>query len=394
MDVPPRRLLQLSFWALLLTLLLVACGVPGGISGSTPVPTVTASGIAVNDSQQMTDVDNYLSQLASMGAITGSVLLARGNTVLLSKGYGLADEENNIPNTPQTRFRIGSNTKQFTAMAILILQERGKLHVQDHLCLYITDCPQDWQTITLQQLLTHTSGIPDYINSPEFPPLIGTPATPEQLIDRFKNEPLLFPPGTRWSYSNSGYTLLGYIIEKVSGETYARFLQENIFDPLQMHDTGYDTNNPQPPAHANGYLSPHVKPVYLDMSEFYAAGALYSTVEDLYRWDRALLTDQLVSQKTIDAMFTPYIPCPQGGCALSSDVGYGYGWFIADESNHRLIYHWGRIDGFRTSNGFYPEDGVIVVLLSNLETTDVWGISDHLGRMLVGIQSSAATINV
>jgi CubicO group peptidase (beta-lactamase class C family) len=387
MDRALQKLRHLSSWALLLSLSLVACGMPGSASRPTPVPTARATGTAVSNARQMTEIENYLSQLASMGEITGSVLLARGDTVLLSKGYGLADEEQNIPNTPQTRFRIGSNTKQFTAMGILILQERGKLHVQDHLCLYITDCPQDWQPITLQELLTHTSGIPDYINSPEFPPLIGTPAAPEQLIARFKNEPLLFPPGTRWSYSNSGYTLLGYIIEKVSGETYARFLQENIFNPLHMHDTGYDTNNPQPPAHANGYLSPHNKPVYLDMSEFYAAGALYSTVEDLYRWDRALLTHQLVSQQTMDAMFTPYIPCPAGGCALASDVGYGYGWFIADESNHRLIYHWGRIDGFRSSNGFYPEDGIIVVLLSNLETTDVWGISDHLGRMLVGIPS-------
>jgi CubicO group peptidase (beta-lactamase class C family) len=109
-------------------------------------------------------------------------------------------------------------------------------------------------------------------------------------------------------------------------------------------------------------------------------------VEDLYKWDQALLTHQLVSQQTMDAMFKVYIPCPDGGCALSSDEGYGYGWFIASESNHRLVYHWGRIDGFRTSNGFYPEDHVIVVLLSNLETTDVWGISDHLGQMVLGIE--------
>ncbi len=370
---------QLALLAPLFALFLVACGAPGPVSQAqrTAVVSTAESGGAAAEAQ-------YLDDLAARNALTGSVLLARGDTVLLSRGYGLADEASQAPNTAQTRFRIGSNTKQFTAMAILLLQERGKLHVQDHLCLYIAACPTAWQPITLHHLLTHTSGIPDYINSPGFPALIGTPATPEQLIARFKDLPLLFAPGTRWSYSNSGYMLLGYIVEQVSGESYAQFLQDTIFGPLGMKDTGFDTNNPKPPTHATGYLSPGVQPVYLDMSEFYAAGALYSTVEDLHRWDEALLTHQLVSPQTMQAMFTPSVPCPAGGCALSSDVGYGYGWFVANESGHRLIYHWGRIDGFRSSNGFYPDDGVIVVVLSNLETTDVWGISDHLGRMLMG----------
>jgi CubicO group peptidase (beta-lactamase class C family) len=385
MDVPSSRLCSLSFLVLVFLLLLAACGTPGKAHTSPPSPTTLTNGSIVSGSQQIADIDSYLSHLATTGAFSGSVLLARGDTVLLSKGYGQADEENNIPNTPQTRFRIGSNTKQFTAMAILLLQERGKLHVQDSVCRYVPDCPSDWQPITIHNLLTHTSGIPDYINSPDFPPLIGTPATPEQLVARFKNQPLLFPPGDHWQYSNSGYTLLGYIIERVSGESYAQFLQDNILEPLHLDNTGYDSNNPQPPEHANGYLSAHNKPVYLDMSEFYAAGALYSTVEDLYRWDQALLSDELVSQQVMDAMFTPYIPCPSGGCALSSDIGYGYGWFIANESNHRLIYHWGHIDGFFTSNSFYPQDQVIVVVLSNLETSDVFGTSDKLGKMLVGI---------
>lgn len=385
MDAPSSKLRPISFLVLVFPLLLAACGTPGKAHTSPSSPTAPANGSIMSGSQHIADIDSYLSHLAATGAFSGSVLLARGDTVLLSKGYGQADEENNIPNTSQTRFRIGSNTKQFTAMAILLLQERGKLHIQDSVCRYVPDCPPDWHPITIHNLLTHTSGIPDYINSPDFPPLIGTPATPEQLVARFKNQPLLFPPGDHWQYSNSGYTLLGYIIERVSGESYAQFLQDNIFGPLHLDNTGYDSNNPQPPEHANGYLSAHNKPVYLDMSEFYAAGALYSTVEDLYRWDQALLSDQLVSQQTMDAMFTPYIPCPSGGCALSSDIGYGYGWFIANESNHRLIYHWGHIDGFFTSNGFYPQDRVIVVVLSNLETTDVFGTSDKLGKMLVGI---------
>jgi CubicO group peptidase (beta-lactamase class C family) len=386
----PRAWLRLALW-LAIVLLLAACRPSSSIRSPTPTlapsasirsPTLTpAPGSVAADAAAE---DAYLSHLAAAGTFRGSVLLARADAVLLSKGYGLADEAGQFPNTPQTRFRIGSITKQFTAMAILLLQERGKLSVQDRLCRYISDCPSDWQPITLQHLLTHTSGIPDYINSPTFPQYIGTPATLAQLIDRFKTLPLLFTPGERWSYSNSGYTLLGYIIEEVSGASYAQFLQENIFDPLQMSNTGYDTNNPQPPQHATGYLQPHVKPVYLDMSEFYAAGALYSTVEDLYRWDQALVTNRLVSEQTMASMFTVYIPCPDGGCALASDLGYGYGWFIAAVSGQRLIYHLGHIDGFLTFNGFYSSSSVDVIVLSNLDSSPVLSISTRLGSMVLG----------
>lgn len=330
--------------------------------------------------QKITD---YLDRLNAAGNVTASILVAKGNDILLSKGYGMADEDENIANTPQTRFRIGSNTKQFTAMAILMLQDHGKLHVQDHLCQYITNCPPDWQPITLEELLIHTSGIPDYTNFSDFPNVIGSPVTVEALIDRFKTATLEFTPGSQWSYSNSGYVLLGYIIEKLSGKSYADFLSQNIFEPLHMNNTGYDSNTPSLPDHATGYLSEGVKPVFLDMSEFYAAGALYSTVTDLLLWDQALMTGQLVSHAALDSMFTVHIPCPTGGCALSTDLGYGYGWFIADQSGHRYNYHWGRIDGFKSSNGFYPHDQVIVIVLSNLETTNTWGISVDLGSMVL-----------
>ncbi len=167
---------------------------------------------------------------------------------------------------PWTRFRIGSITKQFTAMAILILQERGKLHVTDHICLYIPACPQDWQPITIAQLLTHSSGIPDYTNFPGFVPTWTQPTTPEELISRFKNMPLEFAPGSRFSYSNSGFILLGYIIERVSGESYATFLQGNIFAPLKMNNTGYDVAFPALPQHATGYYRGYIKPDPYDPS--------------------------------------------------------------------------------------------------------------------------------
>src|SRR5262249_13594137 len=284
--------------------------------------------------------------------------VARGNKVLVSKGYGLADEESGSPNTPQTRFRIGSITKQFTAMAILILQDRGRLNVGDPLCNYVPNCPSTCQSIPLFQLLTHTSGIPNYTDFDDFPSLIDVPVTVEALIDRFRLLPLDFTPGARWEYSNSGYVLLGSIIERLSGQTYALFLEQNIFAPLGMTSTGYDVNDPPVPSHASGYLSPGIKPVHFDMSEVYAAGALYATVEDLYLWDEALLAGRLVSPDFLRAMTTAEVPCPAGGCALSTDRGYGYGWFIADQMNHRYVYHWGHIDGFKSSNGFYPVEQI------------------------------------
>ena len=333
---------------------------------------------------------DYLNQLSARGQVTGAVLVARDGKVLVSQGYGMADAEHGIANTVNTRFRIGSVTKQFTAMGILILQEQGKLAVQDSICKYLAGCPAAWQPITITELLTQSSAIADYTNFDDFPSLIGMPATVENLIDRFRSSPLAFTPGTRWSYSNSGYVLLGAIIERVSGQGYAEFLNQAIFAPLGMAQTGYDANSPPLGEHATGYLSPGVKPVFIDMSEFYAAGALYSTVGDLYLWDRALRAGKLVSAQALQAMMTAQIACPSGGCALRADTGYGYGWFIAAEYQQRYVYHWGRIDGFKSSNGFYPDGGVSIIVLSNLETTDVFGISLRLGQLALGAAGGPA----
>lgn len=369
--------LRLRVLPLLLALLLAACTSSGSVRRPGPTATPTAIG---GGSQ----ADAYLTHLADTGAFRGSVLVARGGTVLLSKGYGPADERAAIPNTPRTRFRIGSITKQFTAMAILVLQERGKLDVRDPMCRYVTPCPQAWAPITLEQLLTHTSGIPDYTNFADFPGVIGTPVSLPDLIARFADRPLDFPPGVRWSYSNSGYILLGAVIERVAGQSYAAFLQDHIFGPLGMTDSGYDVNSPALPAHATGYLSAHVKPVYLDMSEFYAAGALYSTVEDLHTWNLALAAHHLISKQSTDAMLAAHIPCPANGCALPTDLGYGYGWFVAKDAGRTLIYHLGHIDGFLTFNGFYPDDDLDVVVLSNMDSSPVLAISTHLGEMPLG----------
>jgi len=351
----------------------------GSKTPATPIPTAIPKLFP-----QATQIDAYLTKLVANGVLGGSVLVAH-NGMLFAKGYGVADKDAHILNTPQTRFRLGSVTKQFTTMAILMLQERGKLHVQDLLCRYVPDCPQDWQKITIEQLLTHTSGIPDYTDFSDFADTWTQHVTVEQLIARFKDMPLDFPPGSVFRYSSSGYVLLGYIIERVTGEAYAAFLQKQIFDPLAMHNTGYDSQYPALPQHATGYYKGYIKPEAYDMSVLYAAGALYSTVEDMYTWDQALATHKLISQQSSEEMFALHVPCPPlgspKGCILHTDKGYGYGWFLADEPQGRLIYHVGRIDGFFAYNGFYRDKDLDVVVLSNLETTDVW----QIGRMLAAM---------
>ncbi len=350
-------------------------------TSSTPIPTFPLIPTPLPKAAQ---INAYLTHLMTKGVMNGSVLVAH-NGMVFDKGYGVADKEKHVPNTPQTRFRLGSVSKQFTSMAILMLQERGKLHVQDHLCLYVPSCPSDWQPITIEQLLTHTSGIPDYTNFPDFAVTWTQAVTVEQLIARFKDMPLEFSPGSVFRYSSSGYVLLGYIIERVSHMSYAAFLQKQIFDPLALHNTGYDSQYPSLPQHATGYYPGYIKPDAYDMSVLYAAGALYSTVEDMYVWDQALAFHTLVSQQSLDAMFALHASCPRsgpGGCLMHSDLGYGYGWFIAQEPQGRLIYHVGRIDGFLAYNGFYPATNTDVVVLSNLETTDVLQIGRTLGGMI------------
>jgi len=213
--------------------------------------------------------DEYLSGAAKQG-FTGSALVAKGGKVVFSKGYGMANAEWDIPNTPQTKFRLGSITKQFTAASILLLQERGKLSVQDPVCKYIAECPKSWEPITIHHLLTHTSGIPSYtdVKSPEeYRQLCLTSVTPVGFVDSFKSKPLEFAVGEKMKYNNSGYFMLGYIIEKVSGQSYDAFLQENIFTPLKLANTGYDTHDRILKNRATGYSSKNnakVNSAYLD----------------------------------------------------------------------------------------------------------------------------------
>lgn len=317
-------------------------------------------GSIVLDPDRVAQLDEILSRMAADEIFSGSVLIAQDGEVLLSRGYGSADREQGISNTPQTRFLVGSVTKQFTAMAILILQSQGRLNVQDPICRYIEDCPAAWEDITIHHLLTHTSGMvvmPDDNSYPE------TPVTPRELLDLFDDAPLDFQPGERHSYSNCGYWVLGYVIEEVSGQSYEAFVQQWILEPLDLHDSGFDE---EANGLAVGYVDQNTAaPAQVIESSFpYSAGALYSTVEDLYRWDQALYTEQLIPQELLDQMFASHAslyPDAVGSAA------YGYGWLAWDHLGRRLVGHGGAIDGFRAWILRYPDNRVTIIVLSNQE---------------------------
>ena len=309
----------------------------------------------------------------------GSVLVAKGGKIMLEKGYGLANWEWDIRNTPDTKFRLGSITKQFTATAILQLEEQGKLSLADLISNYLPECPDAWKTITIHQLMNHTSGIPSYTGFPEFssPKMRRIPLSPLEIAMLSKDKPLDFQPGEGWKYNNTGYILLGHIIEKASGEKYDAYLKSHIFVPLQMNDSGYDWTLPVLKRRASGYrYNPQQKSYenadFLDMSLPYAAGSLYSTVRDLYVWDRALTSGKLLKKESFERMFTP------------GRSNYGFGWMIDKSNGHTRIGHNGGINGFSTVITRYPDEDAVVIVLSNVENGDAGGVSSRLTSALFG----------
>jgi CubicO group peptidase (beta-lactamase class C family) len=287
----------------------------------------------------------------------GNVLIAKGDHVLFEKSYGAADMEWNVPNTADSKFRIGSVTKQFTAACILLLEDRGKLKTDDPVSKYVVNAPAAWSKITIYHLLTHTSGIPSFTGFPEYEQFQTRPTTPEKLLALFRDKPLEFEPGSKWKYSNSGYEVLGYVIEKVSGETYQQFLDENIFKALEMRDSGYDSNSLVIAHHAYGYTpGPHGIAVagYVDMTVPYAAGGLYSTTRDLLKWERSLLGGRLLKPASLQKMITPF----------KND--YGCGLSITTVNGRKSIEHGGGIQGFNSELVYWPDEQMTVVVLANL----------------------------
>jgi CubicO group peptidase (beta-lactamase class C family) len=305
----------------------------------------------------MARLDQVVQTYVNAKQFMGSVLVARGDEIVFSKSYGSANLEWNVANTPTTKFRIGSITKQFTAAAILLLEERGKLKTDDPVKRYMPDAPAAWDKITLFNVLTHTGGIPNFTSFPEYAEksLVATPV--EKIVASFKDKPLEFEPGEKFSYSNSDYVLLGYLIEKLSGQSYEKFLQENIFTPLGMKDSGYDSNSALIERRASGYAPSPAGPVnagYVHMSIPHGAGALYSTTLDLLKWEQGLLGGKLLTAASLAKMTTPF----------KSD--YGFGLIVRTAEGRKQIWHNGGIQGFNASLAYYPESKVTVAVLANL----------------------------
>jgi len=319
--------------------------------------------------------DEYMKSCVSVKQFTGSVLVSKGGEILFAKGYGLANAEHGIPNTPRTKFRLGSITKQFTAMAILILHERGKLKIEDPIGKYLENSPKAWEGVTIHHLLTHTGGIPSYTDDPNYLMKMMMPETIKSMIARFRDKPLDFKPGEKFHYSNSGYFLLGAIIEKVAGKSYEAFLKEAIFDPLGMNDTGYDHAQTLLAARASGYNrhdSGLKNAEYLDMAQPYSAGSLYSTVEDLARWDQALCDGKLVSKESHAKMYKPV------------NNNYAYGWFVTTSKGRKQIQHGGGINGFATEILRYPDQRVCAIALCNVLPQNPDQVAHDLAAIALG----------
>lgn len=294
-----------------------------------------------------------------------TVIVTRGGAPVLRKAYGMADTASKQAMDAAMTLRMGSITKQFTAVAILMLAEDGKLALTDPITRFLPDYPTQGKTITVEHLLTHTSGIQSYTGKPAYGQTMEKDFTVSQMIDGFKNDPMLFAPGERFDYNNSGYFLLGAIVEKVSGQTYAEFLAQRIFTPLGMAHTAYEGNErssgPRAAGHSKG-KSGFSPARALSMTQPYAAGALVSNVDDLARWDQAITDGKLLNAASWKKAFTPYT------LANGKSTGYGYGWEIGKLNGANTIAHGGGINGFSTYALRIPEEKVYVAVLSNADS--------------------------
>jgi len=338
-----------------------------------------SSASAADTPDNAAKIDKLMSQYADCCSFTGTVLVSDHDKVIFKKGYGLANREWNIPNTPEVKFRLGSITKQFTSMLIMQQVAKGTIELDGHLSDYLPYYRQDTGSkVTISQLLSHTSGIPSYTDAPNFfADVSRNPYGVEEFAKKFCSGDLQFEPGTKFHYDNSGYFLLGAILERVTGKTYETLLKESIFVPLGMKDSGYDHHADILANRATGYqqeLGGVENAPYLDMSLPYAAGSLYSTVEDLYKWDQALYTHKLVPNELKQRLFTPNLE------------HYGYGWDIrtipTDEpgAGQTVISHGGGINGFNTLEQRLVGDHDLIVIFNNTPGA-------NLGEMAKGIRA-------
>ncbi|WP_431136336.1 serine hydrolase [Psychroserpens mesophilus] len=340
---------------------------------------ISASAISQSLDEQL---KTYLNeQVFSDESPALSLLVAKDGKAIYKTGLGMADLENKIKAQPKHVFEIGSITKQFTAVSILMLQEQGKLNINDEITKYITDYPTQDQTITIHHLLNHTSGIKSYTNMPNFMSIARTDMTPTELIDVFKNEPMEFAPGTNYNYNNSGYILLGHIIEVVSGMSYADFITTHIFDKLDMTNSYYGSMTQLIPNRARGYSETdegYRNANYLSLTLPYAAGSIMSTTEDLLKWQNAISANTLISKSSLNKAIN--------GSKLNTgeDIPYGYGWLKGNIRGSLTYEHSGGIFGYSSNGIFLPEENMYIVGLTNCDCGNVGAITTNVAAIALG----------
>lgn len=343
----------------------------------------TTNGLTETNNSNITNkINDLISRYTDYGKFNGSILVADKGKVIYKKGFGMANMEWDIPNQSDTKFRIASITKQFTALLIMQLVADNKLDLQATISTYLPGYPKkNADIITIHHLLTHTSGTPMFDDFVKYYDIERNRYKPEELVKIFANGALKFNPGEKYTYSNEGYVILGVIIEKITGKSYAKVLQDKIFTPLKMLNSGYDVNQIILKNRAMGYTKGYVRNQYfnvnyVDMSIPYAAGSLYSTVEDLFIWEQALYTEKLVAKKYRDLMFDKYIPAPRRH--------YGYGWFNGpmqignSDEKAEINVHSGGINGFRTIITRIPATQSSIILLSNLEGVPIYEMTNSI----------------
>jgi CubicO group peptidase (beta-lactamase class C family) len=324
-------------------------------------------------------LDTYMQAQVNVNEFTGTVLVAQKGKIIYEKAFGMADREWNIPNTIQSKFEVGSITKQFTSACILQLAEQGKLSLDDKLNKYFPDFPKG-DSVTIHMLLTHTSGIKDYTDVREFSKVSTRRLEKDSMVALIKKQPFVFSPGTEWSYSSSGYFLLGYIIEKVSGKPYSDYVYNNVIKKAGLKNTCVNSWDSVLLYRAKGYrktTNGWENAWFISMEGPYSAGAIISTIEDLYQWDNALFSNKIISAASFSKMTTPY------------KAHYGYGLFIDSFQHHLEIGHSGGINGFSSFLGRFPTDDVVVAGLSNEETTNTESIVNALAAIVFDIPVTA-----
>jgi len=353
------------------------------------------SGVLPAFSQVLTlEFDKLLQENFKPDGPGAAVLIAKKGQVIYEKAFGMANLELGVPLKTDHVFRIGSVSKQFTGAAIMQLVEQGKLSLQDELTKFIPDYPTQGKKITVEHLLTHTSGIKSYTDMKEWTPEVHRKDfTVSALIDFFKNQPMDFDPDAKWQYNNSGYILLGYIIEKVSGQTYGEYVTEHIFKPLGMKNSYYGDVEPVIKNRAAGYsqagpAGPYLNAAFLSMTQPYAAGSLLSTVEDLYTWTKALHSGKVVKPESLKKMTTPYT-LPDG-----TNTHYGYGLQMGNLLGSPTVEHSGGIHGFLSDLVYLPNEDVCVAILTNCDCEPPSNLTARLAALVIGKPFQPASTKV